>query len=132
MKRTLIVAGIAGLLVLGIVIGALGFGIVTTALAQGPAGTQTGVTCHDNQAVLDLLKMTGADLLKERQAGKSLADIAKAKNVAENQLLDALMAPMLVMHAQMPNQANVATMNQAMRDYFAKDLKETKFGTMTD
>lgn len=137
MKRVLIIAGIAGVLALGIAVGALGVavggaGVISTAFAQGPAQNQNGVACHDNTAVLNLLKMSSADLLKERQAGKSLADIAKAKEVTENQLLDALVAPMLVMHAQMPNQANVAAMNQAMRDYFAKDIKETKFGTMTD
>lgn len=140
MRTLVIAAGIAGLLVLGVVAGALGFGIVSTAFAQGPTPGQNGfpgyAACHNSTAVLDLLKVSAADLLKERQAGKSLLEIAKTKEVDEAKLTDALLQPVSAMHAWMGqtygNKTYADQMTQLMRDQIAKDIRESKIGTMTD
>ncbi len=126
--------GIAALLALAI---AGGGWFVYTAYAQGgttpPAATFGG--CHNNQAVLDLLKTSAADLQAQRQAGKSLLDIAGAKGVTEQALTDALMQPVDTMHSWMEKNVqgfNDEQMDQAMRAQMAKDIRETKYGTMTD
>lgn len=118
-----------------------------TAYAQSTNRTQIdqGIGCHDNQAVLDLFKITESDLIAERQGGKSLLDIATAKGVNEQHLTDALLGPITVMHGWMSQslipeaqrrgnlpQANTEQMIQYMRDWIAKDIRETKYGTMTD
>lgn len=143
MKKLLIGAGIAGVLgfvLLAGVIAALAFGAVPAAFAQGPTPNPGGVPgdagCVNGTATLDLLKMNGQDLLKERQAGKSLLDIAKAKGVDEPALTNSLMQPVATMHAwmgqQFGNQAYVDQMTQWMKDWIAKDIRQTQFGTMTD
>ncbi len=132
-KKILIGVGIA--LVLTIALGVSGL-FVVNAWAQGPTPAPNGyAACHNNTAVLDLLKMSTADLLKERQAGKSLLDIAKSKEVDEAKLTDALLQPMSSMHTWMAQnypQSGAEQMTQYMRDWIAKDIRETKFGTMTD
>lgn len=128
-------AGIAALL-LAVVVGGW---FAYTAYAQGGTPwTNDGIgfgSCHNNQAVLDLLKMSATDLKAQRQSGKSLLDIAVGKGVTEQQLTDALAQPMTAMHAWMGQtypQSNAEQMTQYMRDWIAKDIRETKFGTMTD
>jgi hypothetical protein len=135
-KRILIGVGIA--LVLTVTLGVGGL-FVTSALAQGPTTTPNGFpghgAMHNNTAVLDLLKLNVQDLLKERQAGKSLLDIAKAKGIDEAKLTDALLQPIAAMHTWMERndpQSNANQMTQYMRDWIAKDIRETQFGTMTD
>ena len=101
--------------------------------------------CHNNQAVLDLLKASANDLLAQRQAGKSLLDIAAAKGVSEQQLTDALLQPITTMQgwmgqSQIPEaqrrgnypQSNAQQMTQYMRDWIAKDIRVAQYGTMTD
>ncbi len=140
MKRFAIIAGIAGVLALGLLIGVVGVGLVSTVFAQGPTPNQSGfpgyAACHNGTAVLDLLKMSAQDLLKERQAGKSLLDIAKAKGVDEAKLTGALMQPISAMHTWMGqtygNQSYIDQMTKQMQDWIAKDIRESKFGTMTD
>ena len=140
MKKLLIGTGIAGLLAITLVVALAGFGVVSTAFAQGPWSNQNGApgfaACHDNSAVLQVLGLTQQDLLSQRQAGKSLLDIAKAKNVDEAKLTDALMQPVSAMHNWMAqnlgNKNSVDQMTQAMREWIAKDIRETKLGTMTD
>ncbi len=140
MKKLLVGAGVVGLLALALVVGVVGFSVVSTAFAQGPIPNQNGTPgaagCHDSTAVLQLLGLTQQDLLTQRQAGKSLLDIAKAKGVDEAKLADALTQPISTMHGWMGqtygNQSSVDQMTQSMRDWIAKDIRETKFGTMTD
>lgn len=131
--KIILAAGIATLLVIGLAVGGW---FVYSAYAQGAAPWTNGFGgCHNNQAVFDLLKTTPSDLQNQRQAGKSLLDIATAQGVNEQQLSDALLQPMAAMHAWMGQnfpQSNAGQMTQYMRDWIAKDVRETKFGTMTD
>lgn len=142
--RIILVSMIATFLSLALVAGGW---FAYTAYAQSTNRTQIdqGIGCHDNQAVLDLFKITESDLIAERQGGKSLLDIATAKGVNEQQLTDALLRTITVMHGWMSQslipeaqrrgnlpQANTEQMIQYMRDWIAKDIRETKYGTMTD
>jgi len=131
-KRILMGVGIA--LVLTVALGVSGL-FVSSAWAQGPNGFPGYGAMHNNTAVFDLLKLNAQDLLKERQAGKSLLDIAKAKGVDEAKLTDALLQPISAMHAWMGQnypQSGAEQMTEYMRDWIAKDIRESKFGTMTD
>ncbi len=138
MKKLWIGVAITALLAFVIVSGIVAFGFVSTAFAQGPNsnGGPGYASCHDNTAVLQLLGLTQPELLAQRQAGKSLLDIAKAKGVDEAKLTEALLQPVSAMHAWMGqtygNQTYADQMTQAMRDQIAKDIRETKLGTMTD
>ena len=114
---------------------------VNSVFAQGPwqggFGGMHGAmqNAHNNQALFDLLKSDAATLQKERQAGKSWLDIAIAKGVTEQQLLDALTQSMNEMHAQMQQQFpqnNTAQMQDWMSQEFAQDIKTAQYGTMTD
>ncbi len=141
MKKLVIGLGIAGVIALALVIGVVGFWFSSTAFAQGPTpvapnGFPGYGACMNNTATLQLLGLSQQELLAQRQAGKSLLDIATAKGVSETKLLDALMQPVTTMHTWMGQQFNNSTfvnqMTQSMRDWFTKDIRETKFGTMTD
>ncbi len=140
MRKLLIGGGLVGLLALAVLGGIAGFGFVSTAFAQGPTPNSSGGpgygACHDNTAVLQLLGLTQPELLAQRQAGKSLLDIAKAKGVDEIKLLAALLQPVSAMHAWMGqtsgNQTAIDQMTQAMRDQTTKDIREPKLGTITD
>jgi hypothetical protein len=131
--KWLIGVGMAGVVALFLVMGgAVGFWIASSGVAQASTiapGTAQG-SCHDNQSVFQLLGTSREELLAQRQAGKSLLDIAQAKGVGEDKLTNALLQPMNGMHED--SQANVEQMTQGMRDQFAQDLRDSKFGTMTD
>ncbi len=129
--KVLIGAGTAGALVMALALGVAGFWFVSSAFAQAgsPSPSNSQGSCHDNQTVFQLLGLSQQELLAQRQAGKSLLDIAKAKGVDEAKLTNALTQPLTGMHGA---QSNEDQMGQAMTDQFAKDLRETKFGTMTD
>ena len=47
------------------------------------------------KTLADKLGMNANDLVKELQGGKSVADVASEKNVSEQSLIDALMAPQI-------------------------------------
>jgi len=85
----------------------VGLFVVGTAFAQSPAPTvpatsQTpwgyawsrmwGGATVVSDAVTKLLGMTEEQIYTERQAGKTLADIAKEKGVTDQQLLDGMLA----------------------------------------
>ncbi len=132
--KIILAAGIATLLVLALVAGGW---FAYTAYAQSTNRTPNGLNggCLNNQAVLDLLKISESDLKSQRQAGKSLLDIAAAKGVSEQQLTGALLQSITGMHVWMAKnyqQSNAEQLTQYMRDWIAKDIRETKFGTMTD
>ncbi len=135
-KKLFVVIGIAAVLVLALVAGGW---FVTNVYAQGPTLNPNSNLpyggCHNNQAVFDLLKTNAQDLLKERQAGQSLLDIATAKGVSEQQLTDALLQSVTTMHdwmAQNYPQSNAQQMTQYMREQTTKDIRQTQYGTMTD
>lgn len=137
MKTKGFIVGIAFAAVLAVAL-TLGFagGFVGTASAQGPVnGNTIAGACHDNTAVLDLLKQTTADLQTQRQAGKSWLDIATAQGVTEQALVDAILKPVDSMHDWMEEnypQSSAEQMDEYMRQQVAKDIRESKFGTMTD
>ncbi len=139
MKRLLIVTGMAGGLALAMLLGVAGFWSGSIALAQAPTpstNAAAGYACHNNTAVLQLLGLSQQELLSQRQTGKSLLDIAKAKGVDEAKLIDALLQPISAMHTWMGqtfnNSSSANQMTQAMRDWITKDIRESKLGTMTD
>ncbi len=110
---------------------------VASAYAQGPTQNPNAFygAMHNNQALLALLKISQSDLVAQRQAGKSLLDIATAKGVSEQQLLDVLVQPIAGMHGWMAQnypQSNANQMTQYMRDWIAKDIRVAQYGTMTD
>ena len=119
-------------LVLGFVAGAW---FINTAIAQAPWQRGNWGMMHNNQALFDLLKTNESELLKERQAGTSLLEIAKAKGVSEDVLVGALLQPMTQMHAWMGQnypQSNPAQMTAWMQQQFAQDIRVAQYGTMTD
>ena len=132
MKKLLIGTGIA----LALVALVAGGWFVNSAYAQGPTGFPGYGAMHDNTALLKLLGLTEQDLLAQRQAGKSLLDIATAKGVDEAKLTEALAQPVTAMHGWMGqtygNETYATQMTQWMRDWVAKDIRETTLGTMTD
>ncbi len=135
MKMKLAIAlGIAAVLALAL---AAGGWFVYSAYAQTPTPQTTNGFggCHNAQAVLDLLQTNAADLQAQRQAGKSLLDIATAKGVSEKALTDALMQPIESMHSWMGQNNpgfNDDQMDQAMEAQIASDIRQSKYGTMTD
>lgn len=134
-KGFLIGITLAAVLAVALTLGFAG-GFINTASAQGPDNGNTFAgTCHDNTAVLDLLKSSAADLQTQRQAGKSWLEIATAQGVTEQALVDAILKPVDSMHDWMEEnypQSNAEQMDEYMRDQVAKDIRESKFGTMTD
>jgi len=90
-----------------VVITVLGLFMVGTAFAQAPTpqaqntpqtpwGHAWGRVCDGagvvSDAITKLLGMTQEQIYAERQAGKTLADIAKEKDVTDQQLIDAMLA----------------------------------------
>ena len=90
-----------------VVITVLGLFMVGTAFAQAPTppaqntpqtpwGHAWGRVCDGagvvSDAITKLLGMTQEEIYAERQAGKTLADIAKEKDVTDQQLIDAMLA----------------------------------------
>ena len=133
-KKLIVGMAIAGVIAVALIASGI---FVTSTYAQGPT-TSPNASCgamHNNQALLDLLKTNQSDLLAQRQAGKSLLDIATAKGVSEQQLLDVLIQPIAGMHAWMAQnypQPGADQMTQYMRDWIAKDIRVAQYGTMTD
>ncbi len=126
--------GIATILALALAVGGW---FVYSAYAQTPTPQTTNgfVGCHNAQAVLDLLKTDAATLKAQREAGKSLLEIATAKGVSEQALTDALMQPIDQMHSWMGQNVqgfNDEQMDKAMEAQIATDIREPKYGTMTD
>jgi hypothetical protein len=85
---------VAAAMAVTLVAGALAVAITGPALAWNHPGQTTGAAGRGNarqsltQPILDLLGMTEAEVLAERQHGYSLADIAAARGVDEAVLLD--------------------------------------------
>lgn len=133
-KKIFAVVGITAAIVFALIAGGW---FVNNAYAQETTQSSQVApgACHNNQVLLDLLKISASDLQAQRQAGKSLLDIATAQGVSEDKLIGTLISPIAQMHAQMAqnlSQSNADQMTQAMRDLITKDMRETKYGTMTD
>lgn len=134
--KLLVVAGIVSFVALALAIGGLSFWFVSNASAQAATTTGASGSCHDNGGVLQLLKLNKQELVSQRQAGKSLLEIAKSRGATEAQLLAALAQPVEAMHAsaaQKGGDANaIDQMTQQMREQTTQDIQATQFGTMTD
>jgi hypothetical protein len=157
MKKVLL---IAATLVVGMLMGSV---VMGTALAASPAadGTPTpvvpgsgygrggmmgrgsmmgnggmmGSEAGMEEAVLPLLNMTSEQLTAERQAGKSLVQIAQAKGVTEQQLVNAILAAKradldkLVTDGKL-TQAQADQMYQNMQQAVSQAVNRTTTGPM--
>lgn len=72
--------------------------------------------------VLALLGMTREQVIVERQAGKSLVQIAQAKNVTEKQLVDTILA---AKKAEMDKLVADGKLTQARADYMLENMKQS-------
>lgn len=127
---------IAAIVAIPLVIGAVIFGwTVNSVFAQGPWQGSSYRTMHSNQALWQLLQSDPDFVLQQRQAGTSWLDLATAKGVSEQALLDVLAQPMNEMHTWMQQQypqTDTSNMTDAMRQQFARDIRVAAYGTMTD
>ena len=92
---TVMVVSLVGLFVVGSAF-AQGPTPPTTTTPQTPWGHAWGRVCDGASVVSDaiakLLDMTPEQIYAERQAGKTLSDLAKAKGISDQQLIDAITA----------------------------------------
>ena len=151
MKKVLL---IAATLVVGILIGsvALGTALAATPTPQGTptpfvpgsgygrggmmgGGAMMGGGMGLEEEVLTLLGMTREQVIAERQAGKSLLQIAQAKNVTEQQLVSTILAAkradldQLVRDGKL-TQAQADQMYQNMQQTVPQAIKRTTTGPM--
>jgi hypothetical protein len=141
MKRFIVIA------VLAAVLAAL---LATTALAAGPVGgrwAQQGTTPNTGTCpmggqgmmgrpswagqpdeVETLLGMTDAQIQAERQAGTSLAQVAKSKGVAEQTLIDTILA---AKKDAMQQAVTAGTVSQAQVDQMIQNM-QTMVKTMVE
>jgi hypothetical protein len=90
-SKTIVTAALVGLLALGLAVPAL------AADGSGPVGAAWGGVCRGTgavaSAVADLLGLSSDEIAAERQAGKSLADIAADKEVSKEDLVSTMLEP---------------------------------------
>ncbi len=116
--KTIITGAVVGLLALGLTVPAL-------AATDAPvAGTAWGGICRGTgaaaSAVSKLLGMEPSQIAAERQAGKSLTDIAASKNVSK----DALVSTMLESRKAVLDQAvKDGRLTQAQADLMLKNMQ---------
>lgn len=82
--------------------------------------------------VTTLLGLTLDQIRADRQAGRSLAQIAAERNVTEDQLVEAIFAPMEARHEQMHGDIPNDPMETAMEAQIRADVRQTAFPTHTD
>ncbi|MGZ4033152.1 MAG: hypothetical protein ACXVDJ_10435 [Tumebacillaceae bacterium] len=75
---------------------------------------------HDDQAVLGVLKITQDQLNQARQAGKSLADIAKEQGVAEQTVIDAIVKQQTT---RLADAVKAGKLTQAKADEMSKQFQ---------
>lgn len=128
-KKLVIVVGTAALVAL------LGLFVVGTVFAQGPAsapnrtpgapsGGAWGRVCQGagvvSDAVSKLLGLTSDEIYAERAAGKTLSQIANAKGVTDQQLIDAIVAGRQEVIAQAVKDGRLT---QAQADWMLAKMK---------
>ncbi|MDP2919247.1 MAG: hypothetical protein Q8O43_03395 [Dehalococcoidia bacterium] len=130
-KVIVVIIGVAGLVALSIA------GIASAAGPVNPPVTTPygGAGCGgvDILTVSQLLGLTPEQLQAELQTGKSLLEIATAKGVTEQQLVDAILIPhKTAMQAQVTagtiTQAQADLMLQQMETYVRNAIKQTNTG----
>jgi hypothetical protein len=124
--KWLIVAAVAGLLVMAIAIpvmaaGPNGANNRSANTVQSGYGSCQGLGLGPDQTVLDLLRMTQAQIQELRQSGQSLVQIAATKNVTEETLITTIMAEK---QAAIQKLVSVGTMTQAQADVQLAQMRE--------
>ena len=137
MKKALL---IATTLVVGILIGSVMVGAVLAAPSTPQASPTPGVPGSGfgrgggmrggmmggemgmEDEVLALLHMTREQVITERQAGKSLVQIAQAKNVTEKQLVDTILA---AKRADLDQLVRDGKLTQAQADQMYQNMQQT-------
>jgi hypothetical protein len=127
-KMKWVIAGaVAGLLVAVIAIPVLAAGPNGARGATNPAVSQTGCGNYQglglgpDQEVATLLGLTQEQIREQRQAGKSLVQIAAIQNVTEETLLNTIMAEN---QAAIQNMVAAGTLTQAQADWRLAQMKE--------
>lgn len=85
------------------------------------AGGRWGGAVNTLDSVADLLGMDRTQIASERQAGKSLVDIAKAKNVSEDELVNTIIADR---KATLDERIKAGTLTQQQADYMLQRMQE--------
>ena len=91
-----------------------------TPAAPGWAGAICRGTTAVSKAVSDLLGMQPTDIAAQRQAGKSLAQIAKAKNVSQDKLVATILA---AKKAALDQAVKNGRLTQAQADAMIEQMK---------
>jgi hypothetical protein len=133
-------------LVVFAVVGLLVVAFAGTALAAGPLGTSgTSAICtgdcqgrggggpgvggmFNDDVVAKLLDLTGAQIQEQRQAGKSLVQIAAGKNVSEDVLINTILAGR---KADLQKLVDVKTLTQDQANQ-RLDFMKTQIKTMVE
>ncbi len=127
--KWLIAIGVAGLLVMAAAIPVLaagpnGLGGGSPSATVQPSygnGHCQGLGAGINEAVTDLLGMTREQIQAERQAGKSLVQIADARGVTGEALIDAIMAGK---QEAVQNMVAAGTITQDQADQRLEQMRE--------
>lgn len=128
-KMKWIIAGVVGgLLVVAIAIPAMAAGPngtinrSTITMEQGHGNCQgSGLGIGPDQAVLDLLGMTQAQIQELRQSGQSLVQIAATRNVTEETLVNTILAEK---QAAVQKLVTAGTITQAQADLQLAQMQE--------
>ena len=133
MNRTKIFAAVAAALVAGVVMGSVSSGFAATAAAPAAAATaacagagmRLGATMRDSGGrMLDVVaKLTGqttAQVVTERQAGKTFTQIAAEKNVSANAVVDEALK---VRQAALADKVKSGTITQTQADAALSTMK---------
>ncbi len=129
--KWLIAIGVAVLLIAAITIPALAAGpLGSPSPSPSPTGQPGWANCRGlgygiDDAVTQLLGMTGEQIQAQRQAGKSLVQIAASKNISEDALINAIVADRQNTLQQM---VTSGTLTQAQADqrlaYMKQQIKQ--------
>lgn len=128
--------GFKKLAIAGIIAGVLVVALAGTILAAGPSGgrdTSTGLSGYSGcgnglglgsgpeESVADLLGMTQEQIREQRQAGKSLVQIAATNNISEETLVNAITADRQEVFQK---RLTAGTITQAQADQCLEQMKE--------
>jgi hypothetical protein len=125
--KWLIASAVAGLLVMAIAIPVFaagpngGNGTTPTPAVQPGFGNCQGLGLGIDDSVTKLLGMTSAQIAEQRQAGKSLVQIAATKNVSEAALVNAILADRKTAMQQL---VTTGTLTQAQLDQRLELMKQ--------
>ena len=127
--KALVGAGIGALMLVGVAVPAFAADPTPTATppaaccGQGygvAAGNRWGGTSSALDSASKLLGLDAAQIAAERQAGKSLADIASEKNVSEDALVNAVLADR---KAILDARVKAGTLTQQQEDYMLQQMQ---------